>query len=627
MSYVGQAPLEQFAAAPTKDVFTGDASTTAFDLATAVAAGGEHALEVYIDNVRQEPGTGKAFTLGIDGSNNLKRITFTAAPASSAAIYVLNPLTNVQAIAPVVTDLNGVELILDADGDSSITADTDDRFDFKISGTDQIQLADGVLKPVTDSDVDLGTSSLYFKNAYIDAITTTGNVTVGGDLTITGTTSFADTNITNVGSIALDTITNDGTDITLDSGGDIILDADGTQVFLKDGGTTFGSLTQVGGQLVIKSSSSDTTALTFAGANATLAGTLGVGAVTSTGIVTGTAFTAGSAVLAEAELELLDGLTAGTAIASKVVTTDASIDTTGQRNLTISGELDAATGDFSGDVDVDGTLEADAITINGTAIGSVYGVVAGSSSILTTGALASGSIAAGFGAIDNGTSGIRTNTFTVETSVVPDAQDGAALGTSSLQFSDLFLADGAAISFGDDNEITLTHVADDGLVLKHVGTGDGKEPSLTFQAGDNDIAINDVLGSIFFQAPDEGAGSDAIEVAAGIEAVAEGNFAADSNATSLVFKTGASEAATAKVKITSAGHLVPNADDTYDLGTSGLQWRNIYTGDLNLSNMSKTKGNKVDGTKGNWTVQEGDKDLYLINNNTNKKYKFNLTEI
>ena len=66
------------------------------------------------------------------------------------------------------------------------------------------------------------------------------------------------------------------------------------------------------------------------------------GTITSGGVITGTAFTAGSAVLAEAELELLDGLTAGTAIASKVVTTDASIDTTGQRNLTISGELDAA---------------------------------------------------------------------------------------------------------------------------------------------------------------------------------------------------------------------------------------------------------------------------------------------
>ena len=117
MSYVGQAPISEFIAAPTKDSFTGDASTVAFDLAASVAAAGEHALEVYVDNVRQEPGTGKAFTLGNDGSNNLKRITFTAAPANSAAISVLNPLTNVQAIAPAITDLNGVELILDADGD------------------------------------------------------------------------------------------------------------------------------------------------------------------------------------------------------------------------------------------------------------------------------------------------------------------------------------------------------------------------------------------------------------------------------------------------------------------------------------------------------------------------------
>ena len=274
MAYIGQVPVNEFSGAPTKDVFTGDASTTAFDLATAVASGGENALEVYIDNVRQEPGSSKAFTLGVDGSGDMKRITFTAAPANSAAIYVLNPLTNVQAIAPATTDLNGVELILDANGNTSITADTDDTVDFKVGGTDQITLIDGVLKPTTDSDVDLGTSSLYFKNAYIDTVTTTGNVTVGGDLTITGTTSFADTNITNVGSIALDTITNDGTDITLDSSGDIILDADDTQIFLKDGGTTFGSLTNACGQLVIKSSSSDTTALTFAGANATFAGTL-----------------------------------------------------------------------------------------------------------------------------------------------------------------------------------------------------------------------------------------------------------------------------------------------------------------------------------------------------------------
>ena len=50
---------------------------------------------------------------------------------------------------------------------------------------------------------------------------------------------------------------------------------------------------------------------------------------------------------------------------SKVVTTDANIDTTGQRNLTITGELDAATGDFSGDVDIDGTANLDTVDIDG----------------------------------------------------------------------------------------------------------------------------------------------------------------------------------------------------------------------------------------------------------------------
>ena len=92
--------------------------------------------------------------------------------------------------------------------------------------------------------------------------------------------------------------------------------------------------------------------------------------ISASGVVSGVGFTAGNAVLAEAELELLDGLTAGTAIASKVITTDANIDSTGMRNLTISGELDAATLDISGNVDIDGTLETDAFSIASTAVTS-----------------------------------------------------------------------------------------------------------------------------------------------------------------------------------------------------------------------------------------------------------------
>ena len=113
------------------------------------------------------------------------------------------------------------------------------------------------------------------------AVTVGGNLSVGGDFDVTGSFDMSDANITNVGSIALDTITNDGTDITLDSSGDIVLDADGADIFFKDAGTTFGSATNTSGNLIIKSGT--TTALTFSGANVTGAGTYTGGGTMTTG--------------------------------------------------------------------------------------------------------------------------------------------------------------------------------------------------------------------------------------------------------------------------------------------------------------------------------------------------------
>jgi hypothetical protein len=79
--------------------------------------------------------------------------------------------------------------------------------------------------------------------------------------------------------------------------------------------------------------------------------------------------------------------------------------------------------------------------------------------------------------------------------------------------------------------------------------------------------------------------------------------------------------------ITATGNIVPGANDTYDLGASGNVWRNIYTGDLHLSNKFKEKGNIVDGTKGNWTLQEGESDIFMINNISGEKFKINLSKI
>ena len=71
-------------------------------------------------------------------------------------------------VAGTKVDLNGQELILDADADTSITADTDDQIDIRVAGTDQLTIKDGALSPVTDNDVDIGTSSLEFKDGYFD---------------------------------------------------------------------------------------------------------------------------------------------------------------------------------------------------------------------------------------------------------------------------------------------------------------------------------------------------------------------------------------------------------------------------------------------------------------------------
>jgi hypothetical protein len=66
-------------------------------------------------------------------------------------------------------------------------------------------------------------------------------------------------------------------------------------------------------------------------------------------------------------------------------------------------------------------------------------------------------------------------------------------------------------------------------------------------------------------------------------------------------------------KLDVAGNIFPSSDNLYDLGSTSKRWANLYTGDLNLSNEGSS-GNTVDGTTGNWTIQEGEEYLYIINN-------------
>ena len=81
--------------------------------------------------------------------------------------------------------------------------------------------------------------------------------------------------------------------------------------------------------------------------------------------------------------------------------------------------------------------------------------------------------------------------------------------------------------------------------------------------------------------------------------------------------------------ITNRGNILPAVNNSKDLGSSSLRWANLYTQDLQLSNEAKkdTGGNSVDGTWGDWTLQEGESDVFMINNRNGKKYMFMLKEV
>ena len=266
-----------------------------------------------------------------------------------------------------------VPLIADLDALNKVAVDTSNNrvgvfVEVSSSAVEQLRVSDGLVTPVTDNDIDLGQSTVEFKDLYLDGTAhidtldvdenaaiigtltvtgvtalnggltmdsnkftvadTSGNVATAGTLSVTGVTALdggltmdtdkftvADTsgNVATAGTLAvtgtsaftgavtadagvsIDNITIDGTEIDLSSGdltvdvaGDIILDADGGDILVKDAGTTFGSLTNTSGNLIIKSGT--TTAATFSGANVDFAGTVdvtGAGTFDSTVAVAG----------------------------------------------------------------------------------------------------------------------------------------------------------------------------------------------------------------------------------------------------------------------------------------------------------------------------------------------------
>ena len=200
-------------------------------------------------------------------------------------------------------------------------------------------------------------------------------------------------------------------------------------------------------------------------------------------------------------------------------------------------------------------LDADADTYLDTGTDDTIKFYVSGAHDLTIGANAINVLSGTTLTIDSGATITNSGTANGFSSADPASADGDTLGTASAEWSDLYLADGGVVYFGNDQEITLTHSADSGLLLKHTATADDKPINLVLQTGETDMAADDVIGKISWQAPDEGTGTDAILVSAAIQAVAEGNYSSASNATRLEFMTADSEAATEKMTLTSAGIL------------------------------------------------------------------------
>jgi len=290
-------------------------------------------------------------------------------------------------------------------------------------------------------------------------------------------------------------------DITLDSVADINLDAGGADIVLKDDGTTFGSITNSGGEVVIKSGSTPTTALTFAGDDANFADNVQLDS-DSAELLFGD----------DGEIKLIHNADAGLLLKHTATGDGTPVSLTLQ-----TGETALTVGEPLGTINFQAPDEA-----------------GGTDAILVAAAIEA--VAEGTFAADNNATKLSFKT---------GASEAAA------------------------EKMSISSVGN--VTMKNTATGDDTPMTLTLQTGETDIAANDVIGKIDFQAPDEGTGTDAILVAAGIEAVSEGDFAADNNATKLSFKTGASEAASEKMSLSSAG-LLTVADDIMikDGGTIGV---------------------------------------------------------
>ena len=385
---------------------------------------------------------------------------------------------------------NDIVLTFDANSSNGVLSwkEDEDYFEFSddllIASTEKLQFrdtglyiyssADGQLDIVADTEVQIAATTIDINGA----VDVSGNLDVGGNLTVTGTTTF------NGGTLTLGDAASDNVVFGADVNSSIIPNTDNTYD-LGSSGQEWRDI-YIDGIAYIDSINLNGTAITST--------------AEELNILDGVTASA-------ADINLIDGITNGTVIANKALIADANIDITGGRNITITGELDAGSLDISGDADIDGTLEADAITIGGVTLSETIADTVGAmvtsnteSGITVAYDDADNTLDFTVGTLNQDTTGNAATATALETArtIGGTSFDGTANIAVALSATATALATARTIhgvSFDGTANIDLSEVVSDtvgAMVSSNTETG----ITVTYQDADNTIDFEIGAGAI-----------------------------------------------------------------------------------------------------------------------------------
>jgi len=409
-----------------------------------------------------------------------------------------------------------------------------------------VVITTSVMRPKTDNTVDLGTSALEFKDLFIDGTANIDTLQVDESATITANLTVNGN--TTIGNAATDTIT-----VTADVASNLIPSVDNTH--------DLGAATDEWRNLYIDGTAQVDTLQVDE--SATIAADL---TVTGNATITTNLTVNGNTTLGNAAT---DTVTVTADIASSLIP---SVDNT--------HDLGAATDEWR-NIYIDGTAQVDTLQVD-------------ESATITANLTVNGNTTLGDTAADT-----VTVTADVASNLIPSADNTHDLGATGSEWKDLYItgtanidslvADTAAISAG-----TATLSAATVIATAAAGT-------ITLQRNDTAVTSGEPLGQVDFQAPNVSGGGDAILVAATIKAVADDTFSSTVNKTSLLFQTALDGAVVTRVEVTGDGHVLPGADNVYDLGSTTKEWKDLYIdGTANIDSLvadtADINGGTVDAT-------------------------------